>query len=115
MLGPKQELFSVRGELGGHGTYLRLSGELDMATYPLLETWFQGAERRGNDVIVVDLEHLTFIDTSGVHAFLRAAERAGRNGRAFAIIKAPAVVQKMLQITGTNHLLGSTRAHALVH
>lgn len=103
----KQELFSVRGELRGHGTYLRLSGELDMATSPFLETWLQGSECNANDAIVVDLEHVTFMDTSGLYAFLRAAERAGGSGRDFAIVKAPAIVRKLLQITGTTHLLGS--------
>ena len=107
MPGAKQGLFGVRGELRRHGTYLRLSGELDMATSPFLETWLHGAECNGNNAIVVDLEHVTFMDTSGLHAFLRAAERAGGIGRDFAIVKAPAVVRRLLQITGTTHLLGS--------
>lgn len=107
MPGAKQGLFNVRGELRGRGTYLRLSGELDAATSPFLETWLRGAECNGNNPIVVDLEHVTFMDTSGIHAFLRAAERAGRNGRAFAMVKTPGVVQRLLQITATTHLLGS--------
>ena len=107
MTGAKPELFSVRGELRGHGTYLRLSGELDMATSPFLETWLQGAECNGNNAIVVDLEKVTFMDTSGLHAFLRASERAGGRGRDFVVVKAPAVVRRLLQITGTTHLLAS--------
>ncbi len=107
MPGAKQGLFNVRGELRGYGTYLRVSGELDAATSPFLEMWLQGAECNGNNAIVVDLEHVTFMDTSAVHAFLRAAERSGRDGRDFAIVKTPGVVQRLLQITGTTHLLGS--------
>lgn len=103
----KKELFGVRGELRGHGTYLHLSGELDMATSPFLEAWLQGAEGNGNNAIVVDLEHVTFIDTSGIHALLRAAERTGRSGRDFSIVEVPPFVRRLLQITGTTHLLDS--------
>ncbi len=78
-----------------------------MATSPVLEQWIQGAESNGNSAIVLDLANLTFIDSSGIHAFLRAADRASRSGRSFSIVSTPAVVQRLLEITRTNHLLGS--------
>jgi anti-anti-sigma factor len=115
MQGASQGLFNVSGELRGHATYLRLDGELDTTTSPFLETWLQGVERNGKNAIVVDLEHVTFIDTSGLYAFLRAAERARRNGRDFSMIKAPAVVRRLIEVSRTTHLLGSDTVSAIVH
>lgn len=106
-LGTKQELFSVTSEIRGHAAHLRLFGEIDMATAPVLEGWLQSAESNGNTAIVVDLEQVTFIDASGLRPFLGAAQRAIHSGRTFAITRAPAVVQRVLQITGTTHLLSA--------
>lgn len=105
--GSKQHLFNVSSEHHGHAAHLCLSGELDLATSPILERSLAGAESNGNTAIVVDLERVTFIDVSGLRAFVGAADRASRSGRTFSMIKAPAVVRRLLQITGTTHLLGS--------
>jgi hypothetical protein len=43
-----RELFSVRTEQRGHAAHLHLSGELDLATFPVLERGLQGAESNGN-------------------------------------------------------------------
>lgn len=106
-IGANQEVFSVRSEQYGHAAHLLLGGELDMATSPLLERSLEGAESNGNTSIVLDLEHVTFMDANGVHSFLRASDRASRSGRRFTIVNAPAVVRRLLQITRTTYLLGS--------
>jgi anti-sigma B factor antagonist len=102
-----QGLFKVSSEQRGHAAHLCLSGELDLATSPILERSLQGAESNGNIAIVVDLEQVTFMDVSGLRAFLGAAERASGSGRTFSMVKAPAVVRRVLQITRTTYLLGS--------
>lgn len=101
-----EELFNVFSEHRDRVAYLQLSGELDIATSPVLEGWFSHAESNGNTGVVVDLEHLTFMDASGLHSFLRAAERASHSGRDFAIVNASHAVVRILEITGTTHLLG---------
>lgn len=105
--GTRQEPFSVTSEQRGHSAHLRLFGEIDMATVPLLEQWLQAAESNGNTAIVVDLERVTFIDAGGLRAFLGAAKRASRGGRTFAITRVPALVLRVLRITGTTHLLAA--------
>jgi anti-anti-sigma factor len=47
-----------------------LSGELDMATLPLMETAIAPAIAKGGPV-TLDLSHLTFIDSSGVSSIIR--------------------------------------------
>jgi anti-anti-sigma factor len=99
------EPFNVHSEQRGSAVLMHLSGELDMATAPALEGWLSGAERNGNAEIVVDLNNVTFMDSTGLRPFLEAATRARRNGRSFALVRAPAQVARVLQITRTAHLL----------
>ncbi len=104
--GAHQELLRVYSRQRGHAVHLDLSGEIDVATTPDLEQWLVEADgRRESTTIVVDLENVTFMDAGGLRAFLRAAERAGRSGRSFQMIKASSIVRKVLQITHTTHLL----------
>jgi anti-anti-sigma factor len=103
--GAEQGSFIVCSEQRDHAAHLRLSGELDMATASVLEQWLSRAESNGNTAIVLDLEHVTFMDSSGLHSFVRAAERARRSGRTFEIVKVPAPVRRVLQITETTYLL----------
>lgn len=106
-VGKQFQPFSVTSEQHGPAAHLRPFGEIDMATAPVLEGWLQAAESNGNTAIVVDLEQVTFMDTSGVRVFLDAAHRATGSGRTFAMIKAPAIVKRILQVTGTTHLLAA--------
>lgn len=103
----KREFFNVVSEQCGHATHLRILGEIDMATAPVLEGCLQEVESNGGTAIVVDLEQVTFMDCSGLRPFLEAAQRASRSGRTFAITRAPAAVRRVLQITGTTHLLAA--------
>lgn len=63
------------------GTTLRIvvSGEVDLATVPLLRDEIEQAAGRDLDIIVLDFQHVTFMDSSGLHAILEAHEQL--NGR----------------------------------
>ena len=61
------ELLSI--EQGGS---IRLAGELDMSTAPQLGEVLDAAVEHGG-AILVDLSELTFMDSTGINAFLRAA------------------------------------------
>ena len=106
-----QDWFSVCSEQRGHTAYLRLHGELDINTSPILERSLHEAESNGYTAVVLDLEHLTFLDASGgLRAFLGAAERAVGAGRTFAIVHPSAIVLKLLGVTQTTHLLAAAPA-----
>jgi len=58
---------------------LRLEGELDMATVPLL---LEALEvMRGDGQVRLDLSGLTFMDSSGLHAIVQFAAKQNGNGR----------------------------------
>ena len=54
------------------GTSIRLAGELDMSTAAELDEVLGMAVEHGG-AVTIDLSELTFMDSTGINAFLRAA------------------------------------------
>jgi anti-sigma B factor antagonist len=54
------------------GSSIRLAGELDMSTAPQLQEVLDEAVAHGG-TILVDISEVTFMDSTGINAFLRAA------------------------------------------
>lgn len=77
---------------------LVLDGELDMATVELLQQAMEGAE--GAQMVVLDLEQLQFIDSTGLRSVLSALERCRDRGQEFAITQGSQQVQRLLGVTG---------------
>jgi anti-sigma B factor antagonist len=72
---------SIRSEKGNGTARLVLSGELDYASAPLIDEFLAIAQAE-HESVVVDLENLMFMDSSGIEVFLHAAKRAeDRDGR----------------------------------
>ena len=60
------EMFSIE-----QSSSIRLSGELDMSSAPELDRVLEAAVEHGGAVLV-DLSELTFMDSTGIQAFLKA-------------------------------------------
>ncbi|MGI8430144.1 MAG: STAS domain-containing protein [Solirubrobacteraceae bacterium] len=83
------------------GVVLALHGELDLASTPLLERRLLEAESNGSTRLVIDLSELEFIDSSGLHALLRAHERASQNRHQLSLVRGPRAVHRMFELTST--------------
>ena len=99
------EVFTAQVESGRGATKIALSGELDMGTAPILEEHLVRAESVGATTILVDLRELSFMDSTGLHAFLAARDRAEANGRQLLLIGAKAPVRRLFELTGQDLLL----------
>jgi anti-anti-sigma factor len=55
-------------------------------------------------VIELDLGGLTFMDSSGVHIALEARDRALLGGHALRLLEGAATIQRIFELTGTEHL-----------
>jgi anti-sigma B factor antagonist len=75
-------------------------GELDMATAPQLRIALWHAFRRGKGRVVVDLAHLTYCDSSGVHAFVEAANDSIVHGCDFSLTRVQPPVKRLFELTG---------------
>lgn len=95
--------FRVSTVRGGTNTVLVLTGELDLATVPELESALEKAEKESLS-IVLDLSGLQFVDCSGLHSFVSAAQRITNAGGELKLIAGPAHVQRLFSLTGVDAL-----------
>lgn len=96
--------FAVRGAHQNGVVRLFVRGEIDMATAPLLEESIVFVEELRPAAIILDFRDITFVDSTGLHALLRAHERAGLRQRVLAVVNGSEPVRKLFQLTGTHHL-----------
>ena len=91
-------------------TRMALSGELDMATVDVLTNALLNSERDGASAIMLDLRDLTFMDSTGLHVFLRARERSLGNGHRLLFVGASRPVRTVFEIVGMDSVLDEYEA-----
>jgi anti-anti-sigma factor len=62
-------------------------------------------EGNGVSTIILDLQDLTFIDSTGMHTFLEARNRAMSNGQRLLVRGASSTAQRYINIVGLQFLL----------
>lgn len=85
---------------------VRLPVEVDLATAPAVRDALLAALNRDGIHLVVDAREVTFMDSSGVNALVRARERAGSLGGSLHVVTRNRAVRRVLQITGLEDRLG---------
>ena len=89
---------------------LRVSGEIDIVTAPSFTEAIETPLREGRSV-VVDLEDVSFIDSSGLSALVSAITAARRNEWDLSVARAMSTeVTRLIQISGLGALLDSVAA-----
>jgi anti-anti-sigma factor len=84
---------------------LRLTGELDLAGAPIFERVLDQDQIAAAAIIVLDLDGLKFVDSTGLRVILMAHERSEERGQEFAITPGSPQVQRLLSITSvSDHL-----------
>ncbi len=89
---------------------LRLSGELDLASSAILERALEDSEIAAAPLLVLDLDELKFVDSTGLRVILLAQEKSRGRGQDFAITPGSPQVQRLLSITSVAehmHVLAS--------
>ena len=90
----------VRGQDGY--TIVTISGELDIASVPVLREQILGLLRPQAGRIVIDLSGVTFCDASGLAALVGASRRAGQLDGVLHLAAATPLVATLLRLTGLN-------------
>lgn len=83
----------------GGVTQVVLGGEFDLAGIQQFEGALGKVESAAPGVIVVDLNGLEFMDSSGLRALVMADQRARKAGRRLAIVPGPPAVRRVFEIT----------------
>lgn len=82
-----------------------VSGELDLATSPVLEQEIESVRDADVDLLIVDLRDLKFMDSTGLHALVKAHTQAHDAGRRFAVVQGGGQIARLLDLTGVGELL----------
>jgi anti-sigma B factor antagonist len=82
---------------------VRLGGELDLASRQRLEDALGEAE--GAESVILDLEPLTFIDSSGLRVLYDIWSISRRDGFNFAIVGVGGHVRRVFELTGLDKVL----------
>jgi anti-sigma B factor antagonist len=106
--------FDARAESRNGIARIALAGELDVATVGVLNERMAAFEDDGVSAIMLDLRELTFIDSSGLLAFLQARTRAKANGHRFLLVGASPAARRLFALTRTETILlgGTMRSSA---
>ncbi len=97
--------FGVALTYRGDVAWLTLAGELDIAGVAHFEALVASAFVMA-DRCVIDLAELSFVDSTGIRALLRARRRASESGATLEVANANAAVGRVLTDAGLEHVLG---------
>lgn len=100
MSAPSPEYFRVDEVRDGDRLCLTLHGELDLESAPVLESKLLEAQDGNSKRIMVDLNHLQFMDSTGLRVILAAHQDAESNGHDFALRGSTPQVHRLLTLTG---------------
>jgi anti-anti-sigma factor len=81
--------------------WVRLAGDLDIATTPGLERTLRDAQSQAR-LVVLDLRELAFMDCCGAHAVVNASISARQLGRRLVLLRGPPNVDRMFALTGSS-------------
>jgi anti-anti-sigma factor len=94
----------------GSGVVVALAGELDLSTVSRFVDAIDDALDERPPVVELDLSQLTFIDSSGVGAYVTAFRRAKAQGTSLSVGNRSALVQRVLELSGVEEALAAEAA-----
>lgn len=87
------------------GVRLRPQGELDLYTAPRLERAVLEQLDRGELQVVVDLSRTSFIDSSGLGAFVKLSKAVAARGGHLRLTSPVPQVARVFEITGVHQVI----------
>jgi anti-sigma B factor antagonist len=105
---------TVTRDRTGRSIRCRLIGELDAYSSDLLDRSLRTEEREGCDEIILDLEDLVFVDSTGLRTLIEAASRAQGGGWSVRVINARGKVRRVFDLTDMDSILAYCQKTALL-
>jgi anti-sigma B factor antagonist len=91
--------FEVSVERRGGAVHVSIGGELDISTAQRLEDDLRRIEADRPELIVLDLQRLSFMDSTGLRLLITADSRAREDGRRLAIVQGNEMVMRVMRLT----------------
>ncbi|WP_067837534.1 STAS domain-containing protein [Amphibacillus sediminis] len=86
-------------------TVLVLSGEIDAYTAPKLKESLLPLTRQPNAEVVVDLEHVNYMDSTGLGVFISALKSTNECGSKLRLIHLQDRVHRLFKITSLDNII----------
>jgi anti-sigma B factor antagonist len=103
-----QPFANISTRLESEVTVIAVSGEVDLASADQLDKAIRDAEQSATGWIVIDLEDLRFMDSTGLSVLLQARRRARENSNHLRFIPSRhEQVTRLLSLTETSELFSS--------
>lgn len=99
------DLLSIETQWSGDSARVSFAGELDMSHALRVEQELRAVEERCPRVLVLDLEELAFMDSTGLRLVLSAHARAERQGRRLVIVEGGDAVKRIFRLAGVDDRL----------
>jgi anti-sigma B factor antagonist len=98
---PQAEPFRCKISHDHDSARILASGELDVATVPILSAEIDALRKTGFRHLILDLSTLDFIDSTGLRLILDCVSGARRDGFTIALIPGPPAVERIFELTNT--------------
>jgi anti-sigma B factor antagonist len=94
----------------GPAVVMQLAGELDLSTVAVFVDAIEEVLGDRPPTVELDLSDLTFIDSSGVGAYVTAFRRAKAQGTSLSLGPRSPLVQRVLELSGVEEALAAEAA-----
>jgi anti-sigma B factor antagonist len=79
---------------------IAVTGEIDLSSVTAVQAHIDAAFADGESHLVIDLEHVPFLDSAALHMLVRALQRARRAGGSIALVCVDPSIRRMLDVFG---------------
>lgn len=100
----EEEFFAVDVALDGNQATVAIKGEVDVATAPQLWDTLESLPGAVSE-LVLGLDQLTFMDSTGIRVVVRAHELMKQRGGALVLQSPDAATRKLLEITSVDKVI----------
>ena len=101
----KEKLTFERSEAAKGYTVISLIGDLDIWTLPLAKERIQGLINEGKVNIVLDLERMNYIDSSGLGFFIGSLKKLRDKGGNLVLINLNAYIYGIFKLIQLQHII----------
>lgn len=89
---------------------IQVTGEVDISNAGSLRNAIDMALEQPTDAVVLDLDGVSYIDSTGIGVLVGAAHHADERKRAFSVINAQPGVMRVVQLLGVDKEISITAA-----
>ena len=97
--------FAVASRTEGGWTVIDVRGDLDVYSSPTLRQLILDRIHRGDGRIIVDLEHVDFLDSTGASVMVSALRQATHRDGTLALVQPGDQARRMLRLTNLDRVL----------